>query len=171
MRDKLESELLAEGRRLAARAGELLTASELTLSVAESSTGGLLSALITDVPGSSAHFAGALVPYSYESHEGTLGVGHALLEAHGAVSEETAREMATHARAMMSTDYALSVAGIAGPSGGTPAKPVGLTFVALADERAVLCERHIWSGDRIENRLRSALAALTLLIETLQRRR
>ena len=163
-----EAELLAEGRQLAERAGRLLTERRLTLSVAESSTGGLVGSLITDIPGSSAYFAGALVPYSYEAHEAILRVSRETLEDRGAVSEEVARAMASNARHLMSTDYALAVAGIAGPSGGTPSKPVGLAYVALAGGGMLLCERHVWSGDRVDNKLESAVAALALLVRVLE---
>jgi PncC family amidohydrolase len=163
-----EAKLLAEGRKLAHKMGTFLATRGLNLSVAESSTGGLLSSLITDIPGSAAYFAGALVPYSYEAHEAILRVDRKTLEDHGAVSEEVAKAMASKARGLMSTDYALAVAGIAGPSGGTPSKPVGLTYVALAADGVLMCERHLWSGGRVENRLASAVAALALLVRVLE---
>lgn len=90
------------------------------------------------------------------------------MEDHGAVSEEVAKAMASNARGLMSTDYALAVAGIAGPSGGTSSKPVGLTYVALAADGVLMCERHLWSGGRVENRLASAVAALALLVRVLE---
>lgn len=168
MAGESEATLRARARELARRAGDLLRERGLTLAVAESSTGGLLASLITDVPGSSACFAGALVPYAYRAHETLLGLDPSKLEAHGAVSEHTARAMAAAARARLATDYALAVTGVAGPSGGTEEKPVGLTCLALAGEGIDLCQRHVWTGARVENRLRSALAALDLLVRTLE---
>lgn len=168
MHDGPESALLAQARESARQAGALLSKHGLTLATVESATGGLLALLLTDLPGSSGYFAGGLVPYSYEAHETLLRIERRLLEEHGAVSEEVAQAMARSAREVMSSDYALAVTGIMGPSGGTPSKPVGLTYVALAMKDAILCERHVWSSERMGNKLRSALAALTLLVRTLE---
>ncbi|MEX0800047.1 MAG: CinA family protein [Dehalococcoidia bacterium] len=168
MRGVEETRLLAEGRRLAGECGALLAGRGLTLCVVEASSGGALSSLITDVPQSSRYFLGAIVPYSYDASESLLGIAPATLDAHGAVSEEAAVAMAEAARRLMSTDYALAVSGIAGPRGGTESKPVGLTYVALAHAGDTVSERHESPGDRIENKLRSALAALELLSRTLR---
>lgn len=163
-----ETRLLEEGRRLAGECGDLLAERGLTLCVAEASSGGTLSSLITDVPESSTYFLGGIVPYSYSAIESLSGISPATLDAYGAVSEEATSAMAEAARRLMSADYALAVSGIAGPGGGTDSKPVGLAYVALAYEVETVCERHEWPGGRVENKLRSALAALELLLRTLR---
>lgn len=142
---------------------EWLTRRSLTLAVAESCTGGLLAHRVTNVPGSSAYFLGGLVAYSNAAKEHLLGVRRETLEAHGAVSAETAVEMAQGARQAFASDLALSITGIAGPTGGTPEKPVGLTFVALVAPQGEWVERHVWEGNREANKAASAEAALDLL--------
>ena len=151
--------------------GNLLTQRGQTLTTAESCTGGLLSHRITNVPGSSAYFLGGLITYSNEAKEALLNVSHATLLAHGAVSEETAREMARGARRRLGADIAVSVTGIAGPSGGTPEKPVGLVYIALSAPDSERCQRHLWHGDRIANKEQSTDAALKLILSYLQERR
>ncbi len=153
---------------LAAEAGRLLAARHLTLAVAESCTGGLLASLITDVPGSSDYFSGGVVAYAYLVKENLLGVRHETLLAHGAVSLQTASEMAWGVRRLMGTDVSLAVTGVAGPGGGTPDKPVGLVFLHLTAADAEVGERHVWHGDRTGNKERSAVAALQLLCNYLQ---
>jgi PncC family amidohydrolase len=154
-------------RSLQERVGELLSQRGWTLDVAESCTGGLLGHLITNVSGSSAYFEGGMISYSNEAKERLLDVPHETLVEHGAVSEETARAMARGARRVLGTDVALSVTGIAGPTGGTPEKPVGLVYIGLAAEGAELCEKHVWQGDRDQNKASSAEAALDLLLRYL----
>ncbi len=149
--------------------GDLLSQRRWTLAVAESCTGGLLGHRITNVPGSSTYFQGGVISYSNEAKERILGVPHKPLMEHGAVSKETALAMAQGARRLFDTDVALSVTGIAGPAGGTPEKPVGLVYIGLAAEGVDLWERHIWTGDRTENKERSADAALELLVKYLTR--
>ncbi len=149
--------------------GDLLSQRRWTLAVAESCTGGLLGHRITNVPGSSTYFQGGVISYSNEAKERILGVPHKTLMEHGAVSKETALAMAQGARRLFDTDVALSVTGIAGPAGGTPEKPVGLVYIGLAAEGVDLWERHIWTGDRTENKERSADAALELLVKYLTR--
>jgi nicotinamide-nucleotide amidase len=148
--------------------GALLVARGLTLVTAESCTGGLVAHRITDVPGSSAYFLGGFVAYANEVKEEILGVRHETLLAHGAVSEETALEMARGARQRLGTDLGISTTGIAGPAGGTPDKPVGLVYVALSAPRVELCRRYVWQGDRLANKQQSAEAALRLLLYYLQ---
>ncbi len=137
----------------------------LTLVVAESCTGGLVSDAITDVPGSSGYFLGAIVSYADDAKERQLGVPVEVLAAHGAVSAQVARAMAEGARRQFGSGIAASVTGIAGPDGGTDAKPVGLTYVAVADEAGVDVRRFVWTGDRGANKLASAEAVLQLLLE------
>jgi len=147
--------------------GQLLQKSRLTLAVAESCTGGLLAARITDIPGSSAYFAGGVIAYSNAIKERLLQVPSSVLERHGAVSAETALAMARGVRALLGVDLALAVTGIAGPAGGTPEKPVGLVYIALAWAQGEEGRRFLWSGNRQENRAWSAQAALELLREHL----
>ena len=146
------------------RVGQALRAQRLTLALAESCTGGLIGHRLTNVPGSSAYFLGGIVAYAYEAKERLLGVHHRTLYEHGAVSRETAIEMARGARLALGADIGISVTGIAGPTGGLPDKPVGLTWIAIStrdDERA---EQHTWQGDRDENKALSAEAALAFLL-------
>jgi PncC family amidohydrolase len=152
---------------LARRVGEQLRASTRTLSTAESCTGGLIGHLLTEIPGSSDYYVGGLVSYADAFKEHELGVPAEVLAAHGAVSAQTAVAMASGARERYGTDVAVSVTGIAGPSGGSAAKPVGLTYVAVADSAGHEVQRHHWSGDRHANKVASARAALTLLLERL----
>jgi PncC family amidohydrolase len=143
--------------------GQLLTHHKLTLAVAESCTGGLIGHRLTNVPGSSAYFLGGVVAYSYDAKERLLGVLHNTLYDHGAVSEPVAREMARGVRRVVGADIGLSVTGIAGPGGGLPGKPVGLTWVALSVRDVERAEKFIWQGDRESNKAQSAEAALQLL--------
>ncbi|NOZ07100.1 MAG: CinA family protein [Chloroflexi bacterium] len=157
-------------RTLEAEIGELLGEQGLTLAVAESCTGGLLGHRITEVPGSSNYFLGGIISYSNEAKENLLGVQHQTLLRHGAVSEETAREMAQGARRALGSDLALAVTGIAGPGGGTIEKPVGLAYIALAHAGGEIVERHVWPDGRSQNKIHSAEAALTLLRSYLNHR-
>ena len=150
--------------------GALLREQGLSLVTAESCTGGLMAHRITNVPGSSAYYLGGFVAYAYEAKEELLGVKHETLLAHGAVSEETALEMARGVRQRLGAEVGVSITGIAGPSGGMPGKPVGLTYIALAARDAELCHRHVWQGDRLANKEQSVEAAFRLLLTYLQKR-
>jgi PncC family amidohydrolase len=143
----------------------VFTAKQLTIATAESCTGGLLAGRITEVSGSSAYFVGGVVSYSYSAKEALLGVDHDTLLAEGAVSEAVARQMARGARTRLQTDVAVSITGVAGPTGGTPDKPVGLTWIGLSDSTGERAERFVWEGDRGENREQSVEVALRMLIE------
>jgi competence/damage-inducible protein CinA-like protein len=137
-----------------------------TLALAESCTGGLLAKRLTDMPGSSAYFTEGLVTYSNESKERLLGVPHALIAEHGAVSEHVAREMAEGARRVSGADYGLAVTGIAGPDGGTKKKPVGLVFVGVSDAEDTYAEKldlTAWARSRDSIRERSTNRAFDLL--------
>jgi PncC family amidohydrolase len=123
---------------------------------------------LTSVPGSSAYYLGGVVAYANQVKESFLGVQHETLLAHGAVSEQVAREMARGARSRTGADLALATTGIAGPTGGTPEKPVGLVYVALAAADEERCRRDVWPGDRLENMERSAETALALMLDYLE---
>jgi PncC family amidohydrolase len=147
--------------------GRMLAERKLTLATAESCTGGLLGHRITDVPGSSDYFQGGIIAYSYDAKERLLGVHHDTLYEHGAVSPETAIEMARGARKVLGTDVGVSVTGIAGPGGGMPGKPVGLVYIALSSRDRERVEHFVWDSDREGNKVRSADAALAMLKEFL----
>jgi PncC family amidohydrolase len=143
--------------------GSLLSERGLTLATAESCTGGLLAHRVTNVPGSSAYFLGGFVTYADEAKQVLLGVQEETLRTYGAVSGETAEEMARGASARLGADVAVSVTGIAGPTGGSLEKPVGLTYVALTAGDIEWCQRFVWSGDRLANKDASVEAALQLV--------
>ncbi|HKG58124.1 MAG TPA: CinA family protein [Candidatus Limnocylindrales bacterium] len=150
---------------LAERLQGICLGRSLTVATAESCTGGLVASAITDVAGSSGYFLGGIVSYADDAKRDVLGVPAPLLDAHGAVSAQVARAMATGARERLRASLAVSVTGIAGPGGGTSAKPVGLTYIAVADPAGIDVRRHLWTGDRAANKLSSAEAALEMLIE------
>jgi PncC family amidohydrolase len=150
-------------QKLEAVVGILLMERELTVALGESCTGGLVVHRLTNVPGSSSYVLGGIVAYSNEAKERLLGVRHETLEEHGAVSGETAIEMARGARAALGADVGLGVTGIAGPGGGTLEKPVGLVYVALSAVDAERVERFMWKEDRVKNKALSAEAALVML--------
>ncbi len=158
---------MATNGSAAQRVGNLLRARGATLATAESCTGGLLGSLITDVAGSSDYYVGGILAYSNAVKQAVLGVEPETLAAHGAVSEQTAREMADGARRVLQTDFALSATGIAGPGGGTPDKPVGLVWIGLATPTGTRAVRFVWQGDRQTNKRLSAEAALELLLADL----
>lgn len=149
------------------RLGPLLLARGLTLVTAESCTGGLIGHLVTSQAGSSGYYLGGVVSYSNELKMLLLGVREQTLVDHGAVSAETALEMARGARARLGGAIAVSVTGIAGPGGGTPEKPVGLTYVGVSAPWGDLVREYRWQGDRKANKRDSARAALELVIESL----
>jgi nicotinamide-nucleotide amidase len=138
--------------------------SGITLSVAESCSGGLISKRITDLPGSSGYFNLGVVTYSNSSKERVLGVPHELIEIKGAVSNEVALAMAVGVRALSGSDVALATTGIAGPDGGTAEKPVGTVFIAIASQNGSEVFRHHFEGNREVVREATAESALTLLL-------
>ncbi|MBL8133673.1 MAG: CinA family protein [Anaerolineae bacterium] len=149
-----------------ARLGALLLALGWTVCTAESCTGGLVAHRLTNIAGSSAYVLGGVVTYSNAAKEKLIGVRRETLIAYGAVSEQTACEMAEGARALFDADLAVSITGIAGPGGGTPEKPVGLTYIGLAQRGAAAqARRHVWEFDRVGNKNASAEAALAWLLE------
>jgi nicotinamide-nucleotide amidase len=144
--------------------GQRLVARGATLATAESCTGGLIAALCTDVPGSSAWFTGGVVAYANEVKRDVLGVDPALLAAHGAVSEPVVHAMAAGVRRLTGARYAVAVSGVAGPDGGTPEKPVGTVWLAVADGDAVQARRFLFPGDRAAVRQATAEAAVEALL-------
>jgi nicotinamide-nucleotide amidase len=147
---------------------DMMKSRGLTLSTAESCTGGYIAHLITKHAGSSAVYSGGAVTYSNALKMAVLGVQEGTLNQSGAVSEETVKEMALGAVARFKTDYAISVSGVAGPDGGTPDKPVGTVWIAVADANGVEARKYTFGNKRIQNIERSAAAALTLLLNRLK---
>jgi PncC family amidohydrolase len=153
---------------LAIRLQQLALARGVTVATAESCTGGLIGHALTSVPGSSDYFLGGIISYANEVKTGLLDVPASAIEHHGAVSAQVAVAMAEGVRAQIGCDYGVAVTGVAGPGGGTEAKPVGLTYVAAAGPDGHEVRRHLWTGDREENKTHSAAAALELLLELLE---
>ncbi len=153
--------------RVEERVGELLTQLGQTLAIAESLTGGLVASLVTDVPGSSAYLLEGVVAYANESKMERLGVLEGTLIAHGAVSEEVACEMAEGVRAVLGADWGISTTGIAGPTGDTEDKPLGLVYYAVASANGTQVRRQVFPGDRLEVKRASAEVVLELLLEEL----
>ena len=151
------------GEKMEEVVGWKLTMGGYTLSVAESCTGGLIAQRLTDVPGSSKYFIEGIVAYSNDAKTRTLGVEPILLLEHGAVSAPVAEAMAEGVRRRARTDFGLSITGIAGPGGGSEEKPVGLIYIALADDAHTEHRRFIVPGDRNLIRWRASQAALDLL--------
>lgn len=148
-------------------AGDVLRQTGATLAIAESCTGGLISSMITAVPGASSYFLGATIAYQDSVKAEQLGVKSPTLEAHGAVSRETAEEMAEGVRERFGSTYGISVTGVAGPSGGTPEKPVGLVFGAIAGPAGTAVYRMEFRGSRDQIRLRTAKMMLWRLWQTM----
>jgi PncC family amidohydrolase len=156
---------------LEAQVGAALRERGWTIGTAESCTGGLILHRLTNIAGSSTYVLGGIVAYSNQVKQSLLHVKQGTLMAYGAVSEQTAQEMAVGARLVLKTDLALSVTGIAGPGGGTAEKPVGLTYIGLAGpDDLVVVQRHLWDGDREAIKSASADAALQLALDTLAAR-
>ncbi len=141
------------------------------LAVAESCTGGMLAAAITDLAGVSSFFVGGVVSYSNEVKQGLLGVPPEVLADHGAVSEQTAQAMAEGVRNRLEVDVGVGITGIAGPDGATDRKPVGLVYVAVATADQTLCREDVWPGDRAAVRRASVGAALQLILSAVGSRR
>lgn len=135
------------------------------LAVAESCTGGMLGHLITNVPGSSSYFKGGVIAYANEIKMGILGVTTETLDSYGAVSEQTVLEMAKGVRAALEADIGLSVSGIAGPDGGTEAKPVGTVWIGLSTPKLEKAEVFLFSGDRQSIKEQAAQSAIAMAIQ------
>jgi nicotinamide-nucleotide amidase len=143
--------------------GFLLNEKKQTLAVAESCTGGLLGKTITDISGSSAYFKGGVISYANEIKIDLLNVPPIAIEAHGAVSSETAKFMAEGVRERCRADIGVAITGVAGPTGGTPEKPVGLVYIGLASNKDTITKEFRFKSARAATRLRSTYAALDLI--------
>lgn len=155
-------------KALAEELGKLLLEKGLTLSTAESCTGGGIASVITSISGSSEYFKGGIVAYANEVKIALLGVSETTLEKHGAVSEETVQEMAKGAMKSMKTSCAIATSGIAGPGGGTPTKPVGTIWIAVACNDKIVTKKLQGDNGREKNTKNSIEKALSLLIEHLK---
>ncbi len=149
--------------RLEDTVGKLLSEKDMTIATAESCTGGLIGHRITNVSGSSSYYVGGIVSYSNDVKETALNVDHNVLEKHGAVSSETAIQMAENVRQVLQADLGLSVTGIAGPTGGTKEKPVGLVYIALSDSNNTIVKEFRFVKDRALNKNASSQAALNMV--------
>jgi len=148
--------------------GALLKEKGLTLGVVESATGGLISNLITNVPGSTNYYKGSIIAYSNEVKTGLVGVPASTLREYGAVSQQVAKEMAAGGRRVLKVDICIADTGIAGPGGVTADKPMGLFYLGLADKEGAVSRRHLFKGNRRENKAEAAAAALAWLKEHLE---
>lgn len=145
------------------KCGEILTGGKLTLAVAESCTGGLISHMLTDIPGSSRYLLAGVVAYSNRAKTSLLKVPEAVIKKHGAVSSQTARHMAEGVREIISSDLGIGVTGIAGPGGATDQKPVGTVYIAVFFKDKTTCKKFAFTGNRGDIKLKTALAALEML--------
>ena len=153
---------------IAQEIGSLLRQHRLTLGVVESATGGLISQLITAVPGSSDYYKGSVTSYSNQTKADVVGVRQETLAEYGAVSPQTAEEMAAGGRRLLDVDVCLSDTGIAGPGGATETKKLGLFYLGMAHRDGISSRKHVFKGDRQQNRQAAAEAALEWLKDYLQ---
>lgn len=164
IRQRLAPQLYGAGdESMVERVMRRLLAAKQTCATAESCTGGLVGEMLTRMPGSSAAFLGGAIVYTNQEKERQLGVRHDTLVAHGAVSEETVREMAAGARERFGSDYAVAISGIAGPDGGSAEKPVGTVWIALASKDHQITRKLLWPSTRDQVRLLAAWWALALI--------
>ena len=141
----------------------LLKKHQYTLATAESCTGGLLAHTLTNIPGSSEYFDRGIVSYSNKAKTELLGVSEHMLKEYGAVSAEVATEMAERVRIISEVDIGLATTGIAGPSGGTKEKPVGLVYIGMSTTNNTKVQQYQFSGNRLENKTDTVNAVLTML--------
>ncbi|MFT3693077.1 MAG: CinA family nicotinamide mononucleotide deamidase-related protein [Kofleriaceae bacterium] len=166
VRERLAGVLYGTGEdNLVAVTTKRLIATKTTVATAESCTGGMIGELLTNLPGSSCAFVGGAITYSNAEKVRQLGVSQTTLDAHGAVSEETVREMAEGARTRFDVQLAVAVSGIAGPDGGTPDKPVGTVWLALASKDGIVTKKLGWPGSREQIRTLASWWALKLLLD------
>lgn len=146
----------------------LLKERNIKIATAESCTGGLIGHTLTNIPGSSDYYEGGIISYSNALKAKLLGVREKTLVVHGAVSEQTAHEMAEGMRRRANVDIGIATTGIAGPGGGTPEKPVGLVYIATSTEKGTKVENHLFHGSRVENKEHTCNAALMMLLTHLE---
>jgi PncC family amidohydrolase len=144
---------------------ELLRQRDKTIAVAETFTAGLVTDIITNVPGASRYFLGGIVAYDDRSKMKSLGVKQATLRVNGAVSEQTASEMAVGVRELFGSDYGVAITGLAGPGGASFGKPIGLVFFAFTNGKATIVERMEFTGDRLNIKRAAASQALRMTVE------
>jgi len=144
---------------------KVLSRKNKTLSVAESCSGGLLGHRLTNIAGSSKFFCGGVIVYANTAKSKLLGVSPALIKKHGAVSAPVAKRMALSVRKLLKTNFGVSITGLAGPSGGTPEKPVGLTYIAVANAKTTTCKEFHFKGSRLKIKASATQSALKLLLE------
>ena len=166
MKNKLSTHLFSD--TIEVELGKILAGKKLTISCAESCTGGLVAKTITDVPGSSGYFTGGCVSYSNQAKVSILGVKPKTLEAHGAVSKQTAIEMAEGCARVFGTDCAISTTGIAGPGGGTPDKPVGLVWMGFVWPGGSKTIKRVFGGSRDDVRTRTLMTVLSELAKEIR---
>ncbi len=147
---------------------KILLRRKKTVSLAESCSGGLLAHRLTNVSGSSKYFQLGLVTYSYESKEKMLKIPRALLLKHGAVSAQVTTLMASNVRKILNTDFGIGITGIAGPTGATKKKPLGLTYVAISTKTETICHEYIFKGSRLVIKKQATDKALQLFLKLLQ---
>jgi len=148
-----------------ARLADLLRHRDKTIAVAETFTGGLVSDIITNMPGASRYFLGGIVTYSDRSKVKSLGVREATLRVNGAVSEQTASEMALGVREHFGSDYGIAITGLAGPGGASFGKPVGLVFFSFTDGKTTMVDRMEFSGDRLNIKRAAAAQVLKMTLD------
>jgi len=153
---------------LAKKLGRLLLEKNLSLSICESCTGGMLGSIITEIPGSSKYFKGGVIAYSNEIKNKIIGVKMETLKNFGAVSSQTAKEMAHNVKKITGSDIGISITGIAGPGGGTKTKPVGLVYIGVATGKKVRVKKNIFSGNRQQIRKKACANALRLVNQILE---
>ncbi len=164
IRERFREKVIGTGpETLSSALGALLLKKRLTVALAESCSGGLLSSLLTETPGSSRYFLGAVVAYDNRIKNSLLGVPKDFLKKNGAVSPEVASKLAQGVRERLLSDYGLAITGIAGPSGGTKKKPVGLVYIGLASKTRVSVKKYLFLGERSMVRRCAAEEALNLL--------
>lgn len=145
--------------------GKLLSSKKKTLAIAESCSGGGLSNILTNIPGSSTYFLGAVVAYSNQAKMNVLNIPEKIIQEDGAVSKNCAVSMAQNVRSLLHSDIGLSVTGVAGPSGGSMQKPVGTVFIAISNGGKSVCKMFKFEGDRLDIKQKSIQAALKMVKE------
>lgn len=150
---------------LAKEAGRLLKIHGLTVAVAESCTGGKLGDTLTSIPGSSDYFAGGVISYGNKAKVDLLDVRESSIILKGAVSEEVARQMAAGARKALRSSIGIGITGIAGPTGGTPRKPVGLVYICVSSNKGAICAKNLFKGSRSQVKNQAVDKSLRLLME------